>query len=289
MKKPIELLNSTNHSEDKKIFHISRYRIPYETSSFDYDKSSKNVIVYFAAWSKYYVKYAYLSLYSIIRNTDANEFDIKIITSDSIESYVRTIFEPVLGAEGIISHPHPYKYDIMTLPQLRGKEKVCLIDADGFIFSKQKSTVFKDIFYSEEKIIMGKETYAVPREILKHRRHILNGCESILNQEWLNGSWYLAGLSMYSTYLFGEAFNQYAQKFRDMGVVDDEAVILNYFNGSIEIKDMNEIIKLKMGEAGTSYINGEDEDSCIFAHPVLGDFCYNPMINDFFAFVHKHS
>jgi hypothetical protein len=269
-------------SELPKFYHISRYQINKQIDKTIVNSNSENVIVYFLFWNLYYVKFAYLSLYSLLKNTDAADYDIKIITHFNIEKEVREIFEPILGPNGIIVHT-PYKYDIFNHPYIKSKKKVCFMDADGFIDSKERTNLFSDLFNSE-KIVMCKELESSVEEMLEYRSGILRGCENLIDKSKIK-DWYLAGLSVYDNSIFDEDYVEYSQKFINFDTSDDEVVLLNYFGNKYEIKNTEEIIKWSRGAESLNFTREpffSQYGDRLFVHPIQDEFSTDKFIPNYF-------
>lgn len=264
-------LNTLPSSDNPKFYHISRYKIENQIEPVITNSSSKFTIVIFCFWNVYYIKLAYISLYCLLKHTDAKNFDIKIVTHHNIEKEVREVFASIIGNDNIILNS-PYKYDIFNNVYIKNKTKVVFVDADGFVLADKK-TLFKNIFESKSKVLMFKETATSIKNMLINRKTIIKTAISLLTQLKNKNNWYLSGLSAYSTEIFKQDYKEYCEEFIKHNCTDDEAVFLNYITD--KITDISKYVKWFRGGQVLAFAKNTFP---AFIHMIEGDFLLDKFI-----------
>ena len=276
-------INSLPKDKGDKFLFINDFQIDQNLEKVEFNAESKNVIVLCLFHRPQYIRFGYLCLKSILKNTDALDYDIRIFTDELLENEVRQIFEPIIGHKIIIDRV--YKHDIFR--HLEEFEKVCLLDADGLVFTPNKEKIFNKIF-SSENILMGKTDSKI-HETFTSRAIDLNWSEEQMkhfNFKWItnNQHWHLAGISMYPMKYFEDDFIEYSFMFMDSRMHDDEAVIMNYMHSKgVEIHDIKNFINWYGGFNVLNYQNNH----AAFIHPFEGGSLFSKDIYNYVSNIYN--
>ena len=276
-------INSLPKDEGDKFLFINDFQINQNLEKVEFNAESKNVIVICVFYRPQYLRFSYLCLKSLLKYTDALDYEIRIFTNDKLEKEVRAIFEPIVGYKIIVDRD--FKHDIFR--HLKQFEKVCLMDADATILSNKKENVFEKIFARDE-ILMNKTSMKVHGEFT-NRSNVLNWTEeqmSCFTKRWItsNNDWYLAGISMYPMKYFEDDFIEYSFMFMDSRMHDDEAVIMNYMHSKgVEIHDIKNFINWYGGFNVLNYQNNH----AAFLHPFEGGALFSKDIYNYVSNIYN--
>lgn len=272
-----EVYNSTGVSDLRKFYVFSRYKMPRLSLRSRYvNRGSDKVVVYFAFHRHDYVKMAFVSLLSFLDSTDIEDFDVKIVVNHSTHGMAKDLFGGLIGDESVVLTDVPQKYNVFCLPEFSNYKKVCFIDADGYFFSSDAHTNFFSDIFSDDNVLMIDSSDAVDK-VLRERGLY----ESMSNKRIgdidveglsLNGTWKLAGISMYPTFLFGDDYFAYSESKYVVDFACDETVIQNYLLGKCNIHPVQKYIDIALDRGYEDYIDivtgqYKVKNRPIFVHP----------------------
>ena len=271
-------VNTLPKSKGDKFKIINRTKIELKQTRANFNSKSSNVIVYSIFYADSYIRFAFVSIYFLIKNTDAEKFDIKIITDKKLSKKVKSIFEPIIGDNVIVSQKI-FKHEAFNL--LREKKNICFLDADSFFLSKKRVDVFQRIF-NDDAVLMKPTKFRVKNEF-KHRSKYWGWTAEqvdLFKKEWRTSDqiWHLAGFSNYPTKNFDQGFYSFLKWASEQNMYDDEALLLCYFFiKGITIHSIQNHIQWLGGMEALKH-NGEPA----FIHPFEGESYYSKEIENYF-------
>ena len=267
-------INSLPKSRGDKFKIINQTKIDVKIPKTKFNSDSENVIVYLVSNLDSYIRFAYLSIYYLIKNTDARDFDLRIVTDKILEKKVKKVFSPVIG-DRVVAVDKAFKHESFNL--FRDKKNICFIDADGFILSDEPTNIFERIF-NDDAVLMKPTSFSVKHEYTNRSDYWKWRKEQkkLFNKEWIESKelWRLAGLSNYPTKYFDSGFYAYLQWASDQNIFDDEALLMSYFfSKGVTIHSIENHIKWFSGFEVFGY-----KGDPAFVHPLEGEAYYSNKI-----------